>query len=123
MKANEKQGEGVRTVPVSLTPDEQWMYDHAGYSYGQGETPEEWHVASAKRYAAAEKWLRTSGLHFSTMPDADADADESWWVGMLHDFDGRLVASVGGCYGDDDYKRVIRAELALEVMPEGYRHE
>lgn len=118
-------------VKLPLTKQEQFFYDHAGYSVAQGETKEQGHERSAKALAAAETWAAQNGYTFDCDPDRDADEsfmddepqeyqDEwrgtAWYMAMI-DPDGHVVQSLGGCFGYSDYKRVVRAELALEEMP------
>lgn len=119
-----------------MTKAEQFFFDNAGYSVAQGETQEQGHERSAKQLAQAEAWAGENGYYFAV--ESDADADESfmddepqeyqdewrgtaWWCAM-YDSDDKLVDSLGGCFGHSDYKRVVKAELALEAMPALYHH-
>ena len=112
---------------------EQFFYDHAGYSYPTGANEEiidEHRRASARRLAEAEAWASD---HVTWRWSHDDDADLSW-----HDDPSSVVEVLGcealrpcGCCGhmqtvgslwgivdpDDDYRRVVEAEIALEAMP------
>ena len=110
--------------------------EHAGYVVGQ-------RALNALSLAKAEHWANVSGIEFVTMPDEYADASfvETWsrreqeeWrkhdhecVSVLafvpcpdHGTDckhARCVASLGGIFdADNNYLRVIRAELACEAL-------
>ena len=115
---------------MALTKQAQFFYDHAGFSVAQGETKLQGHRRSAKELADAETWAVQNGYTFAIESDSDADEsfmdDESdeyraeWsgkaWYCVMYDEDGNSVQSLCGCYGHDDYKRVVKAELALEQM-------
>lgn len=111
-----------------LTKQEQFFYDHAGFSVAPGETTEQGHERSARELAAAETWAIQNGYRFLISPDSDADESfmddepaeyqelwrgKAWWCAM-QDEEDRVVQSLGGCYGDSSYERVVKAELALE---------
>lgn len=115
-----------------MTQQEQFFYDNAGYSHNpQTETPEQGQKRCAIALAAAETWAVQNGYTFTV--DDDSDADESWldsepqeyqdeWRGKAQSVvmwtpEGTVCQSLGGCYGDSKYMRVVRAELALEEMP------
>ncbi len=114
-----------------MTKQEQFFYDNAGYSHAPTQTPEEGHVETAKALARAETWSVQEG-HY-TVIEHDDDADASWidnehdretylanvWYMQLWSEDDKLLGSLGSCDGGHKYKRVVRAELALEAMPKG----
>lgn len=109
-----------------------FFYKYAGWSYLPGkESPRAGRLRGAKQLAAAEAWARSENMTYEWSDD--------WEVGNHHDFygdayadnepttcevclmrspDGDVVASLG-CIDDADnnYRRVVCAELALEVMP------
>jgi hypothetical protein len=114
----------------------QFFREHAGYVVGQ-------RALCALSLAKAEHWADVAGIEFVTMPDWDADASfvDTWsereqeeWrkhdhecVSVLafvpcpeHGTDckhARCVASLGGIFdADNNYLRVIRAELASEAL-------
>lgn len=114
-----------------MTKQEQFFFDNAGFSYKPGEeTPDQARQRCAREYAKAETWAVENGYWFSV--DADPDADESWldgepqeyqdqWRGkgravVMFDAQDKRVQFLGGCYGDSNYMRVVKAELALEEM-------
>ncbi len=120
-----------------LTPSEQFFYDHAGYSFDpRTETKESGRVRCAQALAAAEqRYLdahRDSGVRIvwetdeqswsdwrvdSRSGDTDSEPDTIEQACIL-DASGLCLASLGGIEdADDDYRRVIRAELALEAFP------
>jgi hypothetical protein len=126
------QTESAPLTPM-LTKQEQFFYDNAGFSWDDKlETREQGHIRSAREYAAAETWAVQQGYSFDCEPDPDADeswmADESqeyrdeWsgkaWSMVMYTPKGEHCQSIGGCYGDSDYKRVVRADLALQQMLE-----
>jgi hypothetical protein len=115
-----------------MTNQLKFFYDHAGYSVAQGETNAQGRRRSARELANAESWAAQWGFEFVIEPDQDADESwmdneseeyqkewrgQAWWCQML-DADGNVVQSLGGCYGDSDYARVVKAELALEQLAE-----
>lgn len=114
------------TTPLS--PAAQFFFDHAGSSYNPAtETPEQGRTRCAIQLAEAEAlYLRAHQVSDVTCEwVTDPDADLSWMRPK-----DRKNACVEGCgiknneeylaslWGitdaDDDYKRVVRAELALE---------
>ena len=115
-----------------MTKQQQFFYDNAGFSYDPAtETQEQGKQRCAIALANAETKAAQEGIEFVIEPDPDAD--ESWmdgesqeyqdkwrgkaWQVVLWDADGKnVLASLGGCYGDKKYERVVRAELALEAM-------
>lgn len=121
-----------------LTTAEQFFYDHAGYSFDpRTETEEQGRVRCAQALAAAEqRYLdahRDNGVCvvWENDPDAarfwekarrDGSADighfDQCEIACILDASGLCLASLGGVLdADDDYRRVIRAELALEAFP------
>lgn len=116
----------------TLTKQEQFFYDNAGTSWNPAiETEAEGKLRGARALATAETWATQNGYYFDI--DHDPDSDESFmedeseeyrrewagkaWYCMMLDSDGKLVQSLSSCYGGEKYKRVVRAELALEEMP------
>lgn len=112
----------------------QFFYEHAGYNWQPDtETQEEGRMRCARQMAQAEEWAKEYGY--------TVEWSDDWWIdreGHQREFDcydeggpqtcevavlinagGDDVASLG-CIDDatPEYKRVIEAELALEVMPE-----
>lgn len=114
-----------------LTTQEQFFYGNAGYSHDpETQTEDEGHIESAKRYALAETWLGQSGHTFETHHDPDADGSfiedrkertlflrRAWYAVIRDGKTQTVLASLGGCDGDKNYERIVRAELALEIMP------
>lgn len=118
-----------------MTKTEQFFYDNAGFSYPTGTDPEMGHTECAKQLAQAEQWLATSDCYWEIHPDPDSDESfmesesqeyrDEWsgtaWFWQIYDAKDHVIASLGSCYGNEDYKRVVRAELALEAMkPEDF---
>lgn len=115
-----------------MTKQEQFFFDHAGFSYDpKTETAEQGKLRCAKELATAETWACQEGLVFQIESDPDVDESfmddepqeyqDEWrgtaWQCLLWDAEGKtLLASLGGCFGYADYKRVVKAELALEAM-------
>jgi len=115
-------------MQTPLTLDQQFFYTHAGSSYNPAtQTPEEGKRQTAVTLAAAESVLMRAmrsvdsrGLCFLHLPD---DGSPEEWQAFIWRWsaEGRreILASLGGI--DDSsgrYMRVIRAELALECLPE-----
>lgn len=100
-----------------------FFYDNAGYSYGPGETAEQGRARCAEELARAERWAWENDAIFCWDNDSDdcGDGDETPETReyCLMYLDGECVASLYGIAdADDAYRRVIRAELALQVMAE-----
>jgi hypothetical protein len=109
-----------------LADAERFFHEHAGYSYDPTtETPEQGRRRCAAALAEAEAWGKDVGVVFSW--------EDDWNVGShVDEFDaydaepetcetalarwGALLASLG-CVddADDDYRRVVQAELADEL--------
>ena len=114
-----------------MTKQERFFYTHASYSVAPGETRNHGKLRSAKQYAEAERFAIAQDWKWEIYPDTDAD--DSWmddepkeyqdewrgkaWAVTLWDSQSReILASLCGCYGNSDYERVVKAELALEAM-------
>lgn len=114
------------------------------------ETVDDARIRCARELAKAEVWAKAEGYSFECEPDPDADeswmdddndhdqayrdewSGKAWAMMMIDSSDtltyshvgtqyGKVVQSLCGCYGDDDYKRVVKAELALEQMSDAER--
>jgi hypothetical protein len=116
-----------------MNKDQQFFFDHAGYSYDpKTETPEQGRERCercAARLADAEMEGRRKGLSFQwSIDDIDStsftDEKPSWrlYQCVCTDRDGEVLASLGGIdlgrNGDysDPYCRVVEAELAMEAI-------
>lgn len=116
-----------------MTKQEQFFYNNAGYSINTsaGETPEQGKIRGAVRLAAAETWAAQQGYTFSFQSDpegcigCDCGSNDCACengtcnpeVCTMFDADDRYVQSLGSiCGATPEYRRVIRAELALEEM-------
>jgi hypothetical protein len=115
----------------NMTPQVQFFYDNAGYSYGVKETQEVGHIRCARLLARAEDYARDSCYYLTWEPDecigcgcgeteqcpcccGDSHMCE---CALLHDKDGSVIAALGSiCNADGTYRRVIAAELTLEAM-------
>lgn len=111
-----------------LSDTEQFFYDQAGFSWNpETETEEEGRRRGARRLAAAEAWARTAGIEFAWADDWDVDHRKEF---ECYDnggpetcemcearLDDEVVASLS-CVDDasHEYRRVVEAELASEVM-------
>lgn len=125
---------------MKLTQAERFFFEHAGYSYGPGETARQGRIRGAKALARAEVWAKTVGLTYewSDDPDgADIQKEDGTWerlpavqvvtsevakpacskCGHVN----REWSSLGGITESDDqreranYRRVVEAELAADV--------
>lgn len=115
-----------------------FFYANAGWSYHPAkETPEEGHQRCAERLAAAEVWASENAVSLEWEEDEYADRsflpkrdNRPLFSCLRRTHDGR-IASCGGIDlgrqgteskvkgGGKNYMRVMAAELALELMPEG----
>lgn len=114
-------------MTVALTKDEQFFYDHAGWSYDpKTETSEGGHRRCATELAAAEAWGEQMGVEFSWVPDDDDAADGDDTPIVREGCIAKLMISPGTVddvttslwsIGDatPEYRRVIEAELASEL--------
>lgn len=108
----------------------QWFYDRAGYSYDpKTETPEQGRERAAEILALAEAWAEFAGLEYQWSDDWDVGSHQEFY-GEAYDDEPETCeqvyvegprgtfASLGCIDGaDQDYRRVIEAELAYELMP------
>lgn len=124
-------------MPANLTTDEQFFYDNAGWSHDPlTESPDELQrLRCAQALAAAEAWLKDNSAFYEVTWEPDHDGDHSYldqpeFAGQdiwtceqatlwMIDADQPWVAASLGCIdnADDAYRRVVAAELALEVKP------
>ncbi len=107
-------------IPNGLRRAYRFFHEHAGYCVGR-------RAQGALVLAHAERDAASAGFTFSE--EADAHADLSWMeadeaakdhecIGMVcRDADGNVLASLWGIVdADANYRRVVRAELALEAL-------
>lgn len=115
------------TVPVELTDQETFFFNHAGFSVGQGETKREGQVRSARELARAETYGQEHGWTYKWDWDQDADLsfmseeeraqDHECLYCLLLDADGNTLESLSGIIdADKAYGRVVEAELASEEL-------
>ena len=99
---------------------------HGGYSTRPGETKKKAIQNSAERLARAEQYGTDMGWTVTwdydqeeyQLGDAEETPPSEVLVAVLRDSDGNVIGSLGGIGDpDDNYKRVVEAELALEAMP------
>lgn len=117
---------GREAEAASLDRDVKFFYEQGGYSYDpKVETEEEGKLRVACDLALAERWARRAGITFAWSDDPDdcGDGDEAPTVReqvlatlATPGQTDALYASLGSI-GDatDDYRRVVEAELALEL--------
>lgn len=117
----------------TLTKDEQFFYDEAGYSRAADQTEEEGHMETARVLAHAERYAREHSWYVNWISDqgscigcecGSADCACSTgephdvFVALLYNENDELMESLGGiCQPTAQYRRVIAAELALERIP------
>lgn len=119
-----------------MTKQEQFFYDHAGYSFAAAtETAEDGRTRGAKALARAEEYAEEKGWYILWGDDGEADFQEedgSWSsapavsAALMENYYAEnastCLASLGGIMESDDaternnYRRVIAAELADETM-------
>jgi hypothetical protein len=113
---------------------EEFFYQHAGFSYdSKTQTADEGRRETARALAAAEAWGQQIGLEFSWEDDwslgtshAEFYSEDAYPEGepetcetCLAILNGDVVASLSCIDGaTDEYRRVVEAELAAEVMDE-----
>jgi hypothetical protein len=112
---------------------EQFFYDNAGYSYSQTENPEDARVRNAQQLARAVAWAASNGAWFRWTQDdmtnrefTDEGDEYPLWV-CAASMPSRETEYLGGCdFGpisnwpaNDNYARVIEAELAVQLMLQG----
>ncbi|MHB1938440.1 MAG: hypothetical protein ACYCOR_17930 [Acidobacteriaceae bacterium] len=101
-----------------MNTKEQFFYEQAGYSYDpKKETQEQGHERCAKALAAAQAWAFDNDVEYRWMPDDEAGE----WVCIATIGDkqaslGAIDFADGADPWGQPYKRVIEAELALELM-------
>lgn len=122
-------GVPVWTPELGWTDAVQFFYEHAGYSWvRERETEVEGRRRGAVALAEAEARALAGPFFFDAVPDdqpwdGDAPYDGPLWVVTLYSVEGsaggNVLGSLGSvaCEADDDYMRVVRAELALEYLP------
>lgn len=105
----------------------EFFHEYAGWSYRPGvETPEQGRRKGAVALARAERWAADSGITFGWQWDHDVAQDTEYEVECLYavalDTDARVLASLGGITDPTpEYRRVVEAELALEVLADPRR--
>lgn len=101
---------------------------HAGYSIASGETKAQGKTRGAKALARAEMEAKARGWTVEWEDDPEewqGDVERPFEVlnATLYDAEGQVLDSMGGVgmtgnrKQDDDYRRVIEAELANSVLP------
>jgi hypothetical protein len=105
-----------------------FFFEHAGYGYGPGETPEQGRKRGAVALAKAEQEATARGwaVEWSEDPDGwdslgdiDPETVKEILSAVLKDENGEVLASLGGIVDPDRaYGRVVEAELALEALSE-----
>jgi hypothetical protein len=123
----------------TLTRDELFFYEHAGYSYDpKTESADEGRVRCAREMAKAEAFVKGQEYEYEwdwdesgcngcdcDSPDCKCSTGEEHETLCVSLFNPRdretdkyatLVSLSGICGADAKYRRVIEAELALEAM-------
>lgn len=133
MNTPKKSGRSKRAQAVKqLTSDQLFFYDHAGYSYGLNETPEQGKIRCAKSLAEAEAAAQRLNWesHWELDPYACIGCDcgskdckcsmnepHETYTSWVTDSAGKSLASLGGiCEPAREYIRVVDAELAEEAL-------
>jgi hypothetical protein len=129
----------------TLTADELFFYEHAGYSYGKGEMPEQGRIQCAKDLALAEsggqakgwayEWIWDECPDLSWMDEEERTKEHEVLVCLLldreptgHDSHGwptgaKVLQSLGNITDPDrNYSRVVEAELADEQLAVEAKH-
>lgn len=111
---------------MQLTQDEQFFYDNAGFSYEPGkESQEDGHIRCARRLATAEAYARNADWWYEWLRQdwqecgCQLTSYHEVWTCILFKSESRreVLAALGSiCQPSSKYRRVIRAELAMEAM-------
>lgn len=116
------------TTPAGLARAVAFFHEHAPYCWDPArETEADGRLRTARRLAAAEAWLEaTESERDWREEETAAGDDEGTWV-VIYSCTVRTPhgdASMGGIdldpdgFAGDTYRRVVEAQLALEIMPE-----
>jgi hypothetical protein len=116
-------------VRKSLTPDQLFFYENAGYSYKEPETAEQGRIRCAIELAQAEEYARGLGWEFewehdqspdlSFMSDEERSQEHEVLCCRIPDPSNpkySLASLCGIVDADRNYRRVIEAELASEAL-------
>lgn len=118
------------THKITLSPAEQFFYDHAGWSYTQGEPAWSGRTRGAVMLAFAEQEAQARNWQTAWEYDPDGadctcgDDHGPAYMAVLTDEDGRTLGILGGVTfatrspDGDPYARVVSAELASEALSE-----
>jgi len=114
----------VRKAQDRLKKHAKFFFKHAGYSYGPGQTPRQGRMEGAMKLAQTEHEAEERGWSVEwTFDDnpydmGDAETEPSKVLAaILKDASGNVIGSLGGIGDpDDNYRRVVEAELALEAL-------
>lgn len=117
---------------VTLTPAQQFFFEHAGWGYDPStETKEEGRTRGAIALAAAESEAREKGYSFEwgicPLGDSSDFSDElpawSLWACICRNSEGESVSNLHAIdFGRDGtpwgstYRRVVEAEMAMEAL-------
>lgn len=118
---------------ATMTKDERFFWEHAGYSYNpktqtkaQGRRETARRLATAEEHAAEQEWCFSwewddagcSGCDCKSDDCACASGAEHETLGcVLRDLEGNVLASLWGiCSPTPQYSRVVEAELAAEAQ-------
>lgn len=126
---------------ITLTDDEQYFYDNAGYSFDPAiETEDHGHAVTAIDLATAERVAKKAGAYIQWQRDWESERDINEgitldskdyimsWTAVLYapvhktnDVDWEPGASLGGIDNGtkEDMSRVIYAQLAIEAANTG----
>jgi len=110
-----------------MTKIEQFFYDHAGYTMiiePVAETEQQGRERCAKELATAEQYALEENWHFDwDLDDVDCgheagvcDHAPEWCQLWSADRAFMLASLRGICGADDNYRRIVEAELAHEAM-------
>jgi hypothetical protein len=114
-----------RKAQDRLKEHAKFFFKHAGYSCGSGQTPRQGRMEGAMKLAQAEHEAEERGWTVEwnydnepyDMDDAETEMPSEVLVAILKDASGNVIGSLSGI-GDPDnnYRRVVEAELALEAL-------
>jgi len=115
----------ARKAQDHLKKNAEFFYKHAAYSYGPGQTKRQGRMEGAMKLARAEREAEERGWKVEweydetpyDMGDAETEMPNEVLVAVLKDANNNVIGSLSGIGDpDDNYRRVVEAELALEAL-------
>jgi hypothetical protein len=115
----------ARKAQDHLKKNAEFFYKHAAYSYGPDQTKRQGRMEGAMKLARAEREAEERGWNVEWQPDgmpydmgdAETEMPNEVLFAVLKDASGNIIGSLSGIADpDNNYRRVVEAELALEAL-------